>query len=87
MLAKFSVFLSSVPHFVLALALAVTIYAPQILAAIKGGPLDAWVPYVTGAAAFATGILALAKQFNPGTPQAAASDKAIVAKIVSKEAS
>lgn len=80
MLAKLAVLLSKVPHYAFVLALLVTSWGPQILPSLTG-PLAPWVPYVTGAVAFATAILGLAKQFNPGTTAAVASDKAIIAKV------
>lgn len=80
MLKKLAVWMSGVPHYVLAFALAVTIWGPKVLPMLTGSPLAAWVPYLTDAIALATGLLALAKQFNPGTPAAVETDRAIVAK-------
>jgi hypothetical protein len=73
------VWLSQVPHYALGLAIAVTIYGPRALPLVTTS-YPTWVPYLTDTIAFATAILALAKQFNPGTPQAVASDQAIAAK-------
>ena len=80
MLVKLSALMAKVPHYILALAMLITIWGPDVLQHITGTPLSAYGVYIADAIAFATAILGLAKQFSPGTPAAIASDKAIVAK-------
>ena len=78
MLAKLAVLLSKVPHTVIALATLAAVYLPKLV--LTGTPLEPYAPYVAGALALANTILALAKQFNPGTVAATKSDAAIIAK-------
>lgn len=82
MLTKLSVWLSKVPHYVLAVALAVTIFGPQVLADVAGTPLAGYQEYIAKAVAYATGILALAKQFNPGSAASIKSDNDIIARVL-----
>jgi hypothetical protein len=84
MLTKLSIWLSKVPHYVLVIAMAVTVFGPDVARDMGLVPsLSPFAHYVMLAVAYASGILALAKQFSPGTAAAAASDKGIQNKQVS----
>ena len=82
MLTKLSVWLSAVPHYVLVLALAVTLWGPRVVTMLTGTELGAWAQYVREAIVFANGILMLAKQFSPGTKESAISDIGIAKKSI-----
>ena len=84
--AKLAGLLAKLPHLLIVLAAFAVIWAPKVVAMFQGTSAAALIPSIQEICVIATFVLALAKQFNPGSVPAQLSD-AMLSKSLAKTAS